>query len=222
VSLTVIIPALNAAASLEQCLVAVGTARTIVVVDGGSTDATTWIAARFGTTVITAPRGRGTQLRRGAEVAATDWMLFLHADTVLDGEWPQVSAAHMQRSDAVMTAAVFKFALDDPSPHARRLEKLVAWRTRVLGLPYGDQGLLIHRSLYESVGGFKDMPLMEDIDIIRRIGKRRLYVLEARAITSAARWQKSGWLRRSARNLFCVALYFIGVPPAAIAKVYGR
>jgi rSAM/selenodomain-associated transferase 2 len=222
VSLTIIIPALNAAASLEQCLTAVGTVHGVVVVDGGSTDATTTIAARCGATVVHAPRGRGTQLRAGAQVAVTDWMLFLHADAVLDGEWRQVSGAHMQRSDAVMTAAVFQFALDDPSPHARRLERLVAWRTRMLGLPYGDQGLLIHRALYDSVGGFKDMPLMEDVDIIRRIGRRRLYVLEARAVTSAARWQKSGWLQRSARNLFCLGLYFAGVPPSAIAKVYGR
>jgi rSAM/selenodomain-associated transferase 2 len=222
VTLTIIIPTLNAAPGLERCLAALGDGHVIIVADGGSTDASIEIAARFGATVVTAARGRGTQLRAGAQVAATEWMLFLHADTVLDSGWRQAAAAHMQRSDAAMIAAVFKFALDDPSPQARRLERLVAWRTRVLGLPYGDQGLLIHRMLYDSVGGFKPMPLMEDVDIIRRIGKRRLVVLNARATTSAAHWQKYGWLRRSARNLLCLGLYFVGMPPGIIARVYGR
>jgi rSAM/selenodomain-associated transferase 2 len=222
VSLTIIIPTLNAAASLEQCLAAVGTGASIVVVDGGSTDATTSIATRNGAAVMIAPRGRGTQLRAGAQVVVSDWMLFLHADTLLDGAWHTAVVAHTQRADTKMTAAVFKFALDDPSPQARRLERFVAWRTRALGLPYGDQGLLIHRTLYDSVGGFKDLPLMEDVDIVRRISKRRLAVLDVRALTSATRWQNSSWLLNSARNLFCLTLYFVGVPPTAIAKVYGR
>ncbi len=177
---------------------------------------------RYGATIVNAPRGRGTQLRAGAHAATTDWMLFLHADTALKSGWSHAVATHMQRTENEMKAAVFQFALDDPSPQARRLERMVAWRTRVLGLPYGDQGLLIHRTLYDSIGGFKDIQLMEDVDIIRRVGKRRLAVLDADAITSAVSWQNSGWLLRSARNLVCLGLYFIGVPPAAILKVYGR
>jgi rSAM/selenodomain-associated transferase 2 len=222
VTLTIIIPTQNAAAGLERCLSALGEGVSVVIADGGSTDATAAIAARFGAAVISAPCGRGTQLRAGAQLVATDWLLFVHADTVLARGWRDAVAGHIQRADAAGTAAVFQFALDDPAPQARRLEKIVAWRTRVLGLPYGDQGLLIHRALYTSIGGFKAIPLMEDVDIIRRIGKRRLVVLDARAVTSAMRWQNSGWLRRSARNLFCLALYFVGVPPTVIAKVYGR
>jgi rSAM/selenodomain-associated transferase 2 len=222
VALTIIIPAFNAAPTLEKCLAAIGSTDHIVIADGGSTDDTDAIATRLGAKVIAAPRGRGTQLIAGAAVAETDWLLFLHADTLLDSGWRHVVAAQMRREDAPKFAAVFQFALDDTSPQAQRLERLVNWRARALGLPYGDQGLLIHRTLYDAVGGFKDMPLMEDVDLIRRIGKRRLAVLDARAITSAVRWHQSGWVRRSARNLLCLGLYFVGVQPKTIAKVYGR
>ncbi len=116
-----------------------------------------------------------------------------------------------------------RFALDDPSPQARRLERRVAWRCRVLGLPYGDQGLLLSRAFYDSLGGFRpDLPLIEDVDLVRRIGRRRLAALEATAVTSAARWRAAGWRRRSARNLCCLALWFAGVPARRIAGLYGR
>ncbi len=221
-TLTIIIPTLNAAHELERCLATLGRTDPIVIADGGSIDATLAIAARFGATLITTARGRGTQLRAGAAVAHTEWLLFLHADTSLDENWRDASAAHFRRPDAISTAAVFQFALDDPSRAARRLQHMVEWRSRILGLPYGDQGLLIHRTLYDAVGGFPDIPLMEDVAIIRKIGRHRLAHLTARAITSAARWQQHGWLFRSARNLTCLSLYFAGVPPRTIAKIYGR
>lgn len=221
-NLTIVIPTLNAAASLPLCLSLIDRSTPVIVVDGGSSDATCKLATHHGATVIVAPRGRGLQLKAGAQRAQTDWLLFLHADTVLEGAWHIAVTAHMKHTSAPDFAAVFQFALDDPSPAARRLERLVAWRTRALGLPYGDQGLLIHRALYDQIGGYKDIPLMEDVDIIRRIGKRRLTMLNARATTSAVRWQQSGWFWRSARNLVCLSLYFAGVPPTALAKVYGR
>src|SRR6185437_3737014 len=93
------------------------------------------------------------------------------------------------------------------------LERLVAWRCRVLGLPYGDQGLLIHRNLLEAVGGIKPLPLMEDVDIVRRLGRRRLTGLDATATTSTEKWDRDGWVRRSARNLACLLLWFLGAPP---------
>ena len=220
--LNIVIPALNAGAELEQCLTALGSTDFILIADGGSTDATREIASRFGATIITTPRGRGPQLRAGAAAARGDWLLFLHADTHLEAGWRDTVMTHLQRPDAHATAAVFEFALDDTSAAARRLERMVAWRGRVLGLPYGDQALLIHRTLYDAVGGFPDIPLMEDVAIVRRIGRHRLVYLDARAITSATRWKRHGWLRRSARNLTCLSLYFAGVSPATIAKIYGR
>ena len=118
-------------------------------------------------------------------------------------------------------AAYFRFALDSDDPRARRLERLVAWRCRVLALPYGDQGLLIHRDLLAQTGGMRPLPLMEDVDLIRRLGRRRLASLAADALTSADKWRRDGWNIRSVRNLFCLTLWFAGVPPRWILRLYG-
>ena len=118
-------------------------------------------------------------------------------------------------------AAYFRFGLDDGSASARRLEAMVAWRSRALALPYGDQGLLISRELYERIGGFRPLPIMEDVDIVRRLGRRRLHALAGRAVTSAAKFRRRGYLLRSTRNLFCLALFFLGVPTPLIARIYG-
>ncbi len=95
------------------------------------------------------------------------------------------------------------------------------WRCRVLALPYGDQGLLIHRHLLRQVGGVRALPLMEDVDLVRRLGRRRLVALDIAAITSAEKWRRQGWYRRSLRNFGCLALYFAGVRPSLIARLYG-
>jgi hypothetical protein len=122
--------------------------------------------------------------------------------------------------DNARRAACFRFRLDDESRAARRLERMVAWRTRVLGLPYGDQGLLISRSLYDRTGGYRPLPIMEDVDLVRRIGRRNIATLEVDATTSAERFRRDGYRRRPARNLFCLTLYFAGVPPRLIARLY--
>jgi hypothetical protein len=114
----------------------------------------------------------------------------------------------------------FRFALDDAAPAARRLERAVAWRCRALALPYGDQGLLIHRDLLAAVGGMRPLPLMEDVDLVRRLGRAKLGALDVAALTSAERWRQGGYLARSARNLLCLSLWFLGVPPHRIARIY--
>ena len=212
--LSVVIPALNAADSLPGTLASIAGAGEVVVADGGSIDGTQALAAAFGARVVTAPRGRGVQLAAGVAAARGTRLLLLHADTRLANGWQNV----MPPPDR---AGYFRFALDSEDPRARRLEQLVAWRCRALALPYGDQGLLIHRDLLREVGGVRPLPLMEDVDLVRRLGRRRLVALDAAAITSAAKWQRQGWNRRSARNLACLALYFAGVPPRVIARLYG-
>jgi len=219
--LTAIIPTLNAAETLGRTLAALaGTVDAVIVADGGSTDATRGIAAAAGARVIAAPRGRGPQLAAGTEAATTAWLLVIHADTRPGPGWREAAAAFMTDPARAGQAGYFRFALDDTAPQARRLERAVAWRCRVLGLPYGDQGLLIRRDVLARLGGFRPIPIMEDVDLARRIGRAGLVGLEADFVTSAARWRAEGWWARSARNLACLALWFAGVPPGRIARVY--
>jgi hypothetical protein len=117
-------------------------------------------------------------------------------------------------------AAYFRFALDDSHPGARRIEAFVRWRCALFALPYGDQGLLIARKTYEAIGGFRSLPLMEDVDIARRLGRLRLVSLDHPAITSAQRYRRDGWWARPLRNLACLALYFLGVPPGRLLRLY--
>lgn len=225
--LSVIIPTLNAEATLPQALgalipgVVCGLIKDVIISDGGSIDESREIAENAGCIVVTGPAGRGTQLARGAQAARGDWRLFLHADTVLSTGWEEEVGHFMAQPYSHEYAGVFRFALDDFRPQARHLETLVALRCKLFALPYGDQGLLIHRSLYDQLGGFAKVPLMEDVDMIRRIGRRRLIYFRSAALTSAARYVSGGYLRRPLRNLFCLSLYFLRVPPRLIARLYG-
>jgi len=188
----------------------------IIIADGGSTPPPSGLGE--GVQVISAASGRGQQLQAGAAAATGDWLLLLHADTRLGDGWREAVWDHVR--DNPGKAAFFRFALDDASPAARRLERVVALRCRLLALPYGDQGLLISRRLYGAVGGFRPIPLMEDVDIVRRIGRARLVTLDVPAVTSAARYRREGYLRRMGRNLLCLSLFFAGVDPARIRKIY--
>ncbi len=215
-SLSVVIPALDAAASLPACLSELEGVDELILVDGGSADDTVRIAERAGARVVIAPKGRGGQLRAGGEAARGTWLLFLHADTQLGSGWRDEVALHLRLHP--QRPACFRLRLDDPAWQARVIERGVRVRTRLLGLPYGDQGLLVPAELYARVGGYRPMPLMEDVDLVRRLPRVRL--LEADALTSAERWRRDGWMRRSARNLLCLGLYGVGLSPERIARVY--
>jgi len=216
--LSVIIPTLNAEAHLGRCLDALKDADELVVVDGGSSDYTIEVAERRDAKLLCAARGRGHQLAAGAEAAAGDWLLFLHADTLLSDGWRAIVDQHIPAFPH--TAACFRFRLDAEAWQARLIEPGVAARTRLLALPYGDQGLLISRRLYAQVGGYRRLPLFEDVDLVRRLGRRRLRVLNADAMTSAERWQRDGWFRRSAANLRLLALYGFGKSSEELARRY--
>ncbi len=229
--LSVVIPALDAAATLPGVLAALrdplassgappGLRAEVVVADGGSADGTAEAARAGGARVVEAPRGRGVQLAAGVAAARGAWLLLLHADTRPGAGWAGEVAGFAAAPGNAGRAAYFRFGLDDDAPAARRLERAVAWRCRVLGLPYGDQGLLVSRALLARVGGVRPLPIMEDVDLVRRLGRGRLAGLETRAETSAERWRREGYGRRSARNLACLLLWRAGVPPAVIRGLY--
>jgi rSAM/selenodomain-associated transferase 2 len=227
--ISVIIPTLNAEAGLGGALTALvpaavdGLVREVIVVDGGSDDRTAAIVDQAGAQLITRSGGRGYQLEAGARRARFPWLLFLHADTVLESGWERDAVAFMEAVDGgkrALAAAAFRFALDDIGLRPRVLERLVAMRCALLRLPYGDQGLLIPKLLYADLGGYNPHPLMEDVDIVRRLGRRRMVMLRSRAVTSAARYRANGYLRRSLRNLTCLTCYFLGVPTTVISRIY--
>jgi rSAM/selenodomain-associated transferase 2 len=224
ISLSIVIPTLNAAETLPETLAELRGSALLseaIVVDGGSIDASIVLARAAGARVVLAQRGRGTQLAAGAAAASGKWLLFLHADCRLEANWETVVTAFLAAPKAASRAGYFDFALDDPAPAARWLERIVAWRCRTLALPYGDQGLLIARTLYDAVGGFAPLPLMEDVDLVRRLGRRRLAPIGTRCFASAHRYRRDGYVRRPLRNLLCLSLYLAGVPPARIARLYG-
>lgn len=228
--ISVIIPTLNAESGLAAAMSALvpatvdGLVREVIVVDGGSTDRTLKIADQAGARIVKTGPGRGGQLQGGAAAARFPWLLFLHADTVLEPGWEREVGALIERIEVgqrTETAAAFRFALDDTGFLPRLIEWGVATRCTVLRLPYGDQGLVIPRRLYEQVGGYKDMPLMEDVDIVRRLGRRRTLILRSSAVTSAVRYRRDGYAMRVSRNLLCLVLYYLRVSPQTIARLYG-
>ena len=223
---SVVIPTLEAAERLGPCLAALteglgeGLIRELILADGGSSDEIAEIADAAGARLVAAPRGRGTQLAVGAGVARGDWLLFLHADTVLAPGWAAAVRGHIQNGGGKAGYFALRFDASGLAP-----QLVAGWanlRAALFGLPYGDQGLLIGRALYRSVGGYPESPLMEDVALARRLGRGRLARLGAAAVTSAERYARDGWLRRGWRNLTTLALYFLGISPDRLAERYGR
>jgi rSAM/selenodomain-associated transferase 2 len=168
--------------------------------------------------LVHARRGRGAQMNAAAGLARGDWLLFLHADSTLPQDWLDLFQAH---TNPRVVGGWFQFALDDPAWQARLIERAVAWRVRVLSLPYGDQGLFVRRRTFGAMGGYREMPLMEDVEFVRRLVHAGPVVeIPEPVTTSARRWRRDGWFRRSARNMTLLGLYFCGVSPRVLARWY--
>lgn len=225
--LSIVIPTLNAMPRLADCLAALvaglgaGLIRDVVVVDAGSSDQSAELALDMGCTLLQVGakgRGRGQQLAAGAKAAKGDWLLFLHGDSVPLEGWVAACEAHM--ANAQDQAAYFRLGFDSQEGPARRIAFWANWRACFLGLPYGDQGLLISRSLYEAVGGYQPIALMEDVALVRKLGKSRLRNLNAGVETSAARYRNGGWWFVPVRNLALLAAFLGGVSPDRIKGWY--
>jgi rSAM/selenodomain-associated transferase 2 len=167
------------------------------------------------------PLGRGAQMNAGALRATGTWLLFLHADSQLPVAWLDVFERLVTHSHGV--GGWFQFALDAPNWQARVIERLVALRVRLWQLPYGDQGLFVRRDVFQALGGYREWPLMEDVEFVRRLTRAgRAIEVPLPLTTSARRWQREGWFRRSARNLTLLTLYKLGVAPSTLSRWYDR
>ncbi len=221
--LSVIIPTMNAEATLAQTLTSISGAN-IMVVDGGSGDNTLNIARELGAKVIKSTPGRGQQLSLGGDATikyGATWLLFIHADSALGAGWADSVANFTNNPANKMRCAYFKLAFNAGGNNAKRVAMLANWRAKTLGLPYGDQGLLISAELYQKIGGFNQvMDLMEDVDLVRRVGKKNLIPLDTAIVTSSIRYQLGGWWARPMRNLVCLLLYLVGASQETLKRIY--
>lgn len=195
----------------------------VVVADGGSTDATPACAARSGARLLRAPRGRARQLNAGAAAARGEWLLFLHADSRV-GVAARRALLTAVADDPDLEVAVFRFAIDLSRRWKRFIELGQALREQLGGLRYGDQGLLIRRELFQAIGGYVDIPIMEDVAMIRTVRRRGISVrtLPAALLTSGRRYRMHGVLRTWLANVLLISLYLMGVPPRRLARWRAR
>jgi rSAM/selenodomain-associated transferase 2 len=220
VSVSVVIPVYQDAGALARTLDATDWSGVEVIVAATADDASLAALrrARADLVWIDAPRGRARQMNAGAVIARGDWLLFLHADTRLPDGWrTSIETADAQPGVA---GGCFRFALDSRLWLARLIEMGVRLRVRVLALPYGDQGIFVRRECFDALRGFTDIPIMEDVDFVRRLRQvGSLIRSPLRTVTSARRWERDGWLARTARHLFLITLYFCGVPPSRLIRL---
>ena len=218
--ITVIIPALNEERWIAGTIGQFDGAdiRELIVVDGGSTDATVEIARAMGARVLRVRANRGRQQNLGAEHSTGAILLFLHADTTLpDGFEGEVRET---LSAPGVSAGAFRFATDARGWRMRLVERMVAIRCGMFEMPYGDQAIFMARDTFRRLGGFAEWPVMEDFDMIRRLKKQgRIALARGTAMTSARRWQKEGIWRLTWVHQMCVLGYYLGVPPDQLERL---
>ena len=222
---SVVIPTLNSASCLPATCDALlsgatdGLVRELVISDGGSSDGIEEIARELGATLVVGRPGRGAQIARGVAVAAAPFVLILHADTWLSDGWTMEARRLIEHYPE--RAGYFRLRFRAPGLAPRFVAGGANLRSRVLGLPYGDQGLVVARRTLDEAGGVPEVPLMEDVVLARRL-KGRLMPLHADALTSADRYVRDGWTRRVALNLTTLARFAAGADPEDLVRGYDR
>jgi rSAM/selenodomain-associated transferase 2 len=220
--ISVIIPAWNEADQIERTLAAAGAPEVErIVVDGASDDDTLELSRRAGARVLEAERGRASQMNAGAAVASGEVLLFLHADARLPAGFDGAVRRALEAEGVV--AGAFGLAIEAESKSLRLIERMANWRARRLHLPYGDQALFVRAELFRRVGGFPDLPLMEDFELVRRLRRLgRIAIVNLSVTTSARRWQRVGTWRATWINQLALVAYLAGIPPKRIARWYHR
>ena len=225
--LSILIPTLNEARRLPLLLADLARwphGAQVIVVDGGSRDRTTAVVSLAGVDRLSSPeRGRGQQLIHGMAAARHDWTLVLHADSRLPLRWCRAVQQVMQSPQARRAAWYFDFQVEDRGPMLWLLERCVALRSGLGQRPYGDQGLLIHRTVYAASGGYRPIPLMEDLDLVERIARHhRLRRLRCPLVTSNRRWQEQGVISRAWHNWMLRRRWHQGIAADQLTGDYNR
>ena len=221
---SIVIPVLNDAESLARLLGQVhgsGDVQVIVSAAGDPDPAIRAMASQRPDVMwVHGPARRAAQLNAGAARATGDWLWFVHADSLLPDGWFD---AFRQLEPGDLVGGSFRFALDSAAWQARMIERGVASRVRCLDLPYGDQGIFVRRPVFSTMNGFASLPLLEDVELMGRLKRLGLLRhLRLSVTTSARRWERDGWWRRSAGNLAILGLYWLGVSPERLARRYDR
>nr|WP_321501122.1 TIGR04283 family arsenosugar biosynthesis glycosyltransferase [uncultured Dethiosulfovibrio sp.] len=227
--ISVIIPTLNERDGISICIRSALGAQDVEVIvsDGGSTDGTIEVAESYGAQVVRSPKGRGTQMNAGATAAEGDILLFLHGDSILP--WGYGRLVREALSDKTLSLGAFSLRIGLPGelkdPEFRSSMNTISFwanvRSRWLSLPYGDQGFFMGKSLFNRLGGFPEMPLLEDVSLVRSASKvGRIGTISATIRTSSRRWRKLGAARTSIRNSMIMLAWAMGVPSSRLAVWY--
>jgi rSAM/selenodomain-associated transferase 2 len=221
--LSIIIPVFNEAEQIQTTIAALleHSEVELIVVDGGSGDRTVERVESLGITAISSERGRAHQMNAGAAIATGEVLLFLHADTRLPVGYRE--AIEKTLSQPQVVAGAFTLTIDGRKPALRWIEKMVDLRSRLLSLPYGDQGIFLEASRFRELGGFAPIPILEDFELIGRLKQRgKIAIVPQSVVTSGRRWEKLGIWRTTAINQAIILGYYLGFSPEQLARWYGR
>jgi rSAM/selenodomain-associated transferase 2/rSAM/selenodomain-associated transferase 1 len=221
--ISIIIPALNEAPSIPKTLSNLkhGDNLEVIVVDGGSEDNTADLARSLGAKVITTSAGKAVQMNAGASAANGEVIMFLHADTRLPANFEKLILHTVQQNGA--TAGAFRLKIDSDARGLRLIEKVAYLRSRFLQMPYGDQGIFLTKTIFNEIGGFPDLPIMEDFVLIRRLKRKgKIIILPQCVLTSPRRWIQMGIFKTWLINQLIIIAYYLGIPPKRLASWYRR
>ena len=222
-TISIVIPALNEAESIKRTLSALThkDGVEVIVVDGGSHDGTSDLAESLGAKVLTTAPSKAKQMNAGAEAATGAILMFLHADTQLPDQFEEPIINAVGQSG--VAAGAFQLRIDSNAKGLRFIERVANWRSLHLQAPYGDQAISVTRALFHELGGYADMPIMEDFEFVRRLRRKgRIVILDASVLTSPRRWLNLGVFTTWLISQAILAGYFIGIPPERLSRWYLR